>query len=298
MSNRPLALVLLGTAAGAAAVAVIGPLGLGLLQHRTSSSGEAQLVGADLAALVVVVPVCLVVAVLAWRGHPAAAPLALAPAGYATYTYTQYALGQEFLQLPGNVERFFPLLLGLVVLGGAGLVLGWTGSGHLPPVPSRLEPVAGVVLVVLAVFLVVGLHLPTLVDAMGPAPQDPEYLGAPTAFWLVKVMDLGLLVPLSLLTGVGLLRHRAWARRPMYAVLGAYTLIGTSVVGMAVVMLVRGADGASAGLAVGLGAFAAAFWTLSALVFRPLVVTAPQADARTRRSASASASTVTPATMR
>lgn len=270
MSTRPLVPVMLGLAVGSAAVAVLGPLGLGVLQHRTSASGEAQLVGADLAALLVVVPLCLVVAVLARRGHPAAAPLALAPAGYAAYTFTQYAVGQEHLREPGNVERFFPLLLALVVLGGVGLVLGWTGSSQLPTLSPRVERWAGVVLLLLAVFLVVGLHLQSLADAMSPAPQNQEYLDAPTAFWLVKLMDLAIVVPVSLATGVGLLRHRAWARRSLYAVLGAYTLVGTSVVSMAVLMLIRGADGASVGLTVGLAVFAAVFWTLWVAVVRPL----------------------------
>lgn len=277
MSTRPLALVMLATAVGIATVALVGPLGLGLLEHRTSGSGAAQLVGADLAGLLVVAPLCLLVALLAWRGHPAAAPMALAPSGYAAYTFTQYALGQEYLHLPGNVERFFPLLLALVVLGGSGFVLAWSAADALPAVAPRLERLAAVVLIVLAVFLVLGLHLPTLLDAMSTDPRGAEYLAAPTAFWVVKLMDLGLLVPVSLVTGIGLLRHRAWARRPMYAVLGAYTLIGTSVVAMAVFMLVRGADGASPGLALGLGAFAAVFWALSAAVYRPLLVRRPSA---------------------
>ncbi|MFC5381668.1 hypothetical protein [Aquipuribacter nitratireducens] len=270
MSTRPLTPVLLGLAGGTAAVTLLGPFGAGLLRPRTSPSGAAQLLGADVAGLLVVVPLCVVAAVLAWREHPVAAPLALGPSGFAAYTFTQYAVGQEWLTYPGTVERFVPLLLGLVVLGGTGLALAWTAAADVPPVGRRLERTVGATLLVLAVFLVVGLHLPTLLDAMSPVPTGSEYLATPTAFWLVKLMDLALLVPLAVATGVGLLRHRAWARRPMYAVLGTYTLVGTSVVAMAVVMLVRDVDGASVPLALGLALFTSVFWVLTVAALRPL----------------------------
>jgi hypothetical protein len=278
MRNRGLAIAMLLLALGSAAVSVLGPLWLGLLVHRTSPTTLNQLVGADAAGLLLVAPVCVFAAVLAWRGHPAAPALALAPAVYVVYTYTQYVLGQEHLQQPGNVELFFPLLLGLVVVGGVAVVLAWTAMDRVPqPVPGRrLEVATGAVLLLLVVFLVLGLHLPGLLDALSAEPQRVEYLSSPTAFWLVKYMDLGILAPVAAVTGVGLLRHRAWARKPMYAVLGAYTLIGTSVVAMAVVMLARDDPDASVGLAAGLGVFAAVFWTLAVAAYLPLFRRRPE----------------------
>jgi hypothetical protein len=97
-----------------------------------------------------------------------------------------------------------------------------------------------------------------------------EYSSSPTAFWVVKYMDLGLLVPVAVVTAVGLLRRREWALAPMYAVLGSYTLIGTSVLAMAVVMLVRDDPDASVGLAAGFGVFTGLLWLLSAALYRPL----------------------------
>lgn len=269
--NRPLGAVLFALGAGVAAVALLGPLGLQVLQHRTSETTLNQLLGADAVSLLVVAPLCFVVGTLAWRGHRAAPVLALAPSVYAVYTFAQVVLGQEYLQLPGNIEHFFPLLLAVFVLGGTAAVSAWTGVGPLPSPGRRLERTAAVTLLLLAAFLTLGLHLPTLVDALGAEPTRVEYVSSPTAFWVVKLMDLGILVPVALVTGVGLLRGRAWARKPMYAVLGAYTLIGTSVVAMAVVMLVNDDPDGSAELGVGFGLFAAALAALTVALYRPLL---------------------------
>jgi hypothetical protein len=264
------ALALLG--AGIAAVAVLGPLVLGLLEHRTSPTTANQLLGADLAGLVVVAPFAVAVAVLAWRRHPAAPVLALAPGAYAAYTFTQYAVGQEYLDAPGNVERFFPLLLAVFVLGAAVTVGAWTAVDprRLPALSRRLERTAAVALLFVGVFLVFGLHLPMLPDALSDTPTRLEYVSSPTAFWLVKFMDLGILVPAALTVGVALLRSRPWARRAAYAILGGYTLIGVSVAAMAIVMLVRGDPDGSVALAAVFTAFAAVFATVTAALYRPL----------------------------
>src|SRR5438128_2194806 len=99
--------------------AVLGPLGLGLLQYRTSSTTLNQLEGSDAAVLFVVAPAALLTAWLAARRHPAAPPLAAGIGIFAVYTYAQVMVGQEYLRLPGNVERFFPLLLTVFVLAEA-----------------------------------------------------------------------------------------------------------------------------------------------------------------------------------
>jgi hypothetical protein len=167
--------------------------------------------------------------------------LALAPSIFVAYTYTQLILGNEFLQLPGNVERFFPLLLAVFLLAVALALRAWhtMPTASLPATSARADRTAGILLLAIAAFVVVGLHLPNLVDAMRDRPSSVQYLTSPTAFWLVKFMDLGIVVPAALAVGIGALRQRAWARKPLYALLGVYTLIGTSVTGMAITMAAR-----------------------------------------------------------
>jgi hypothetical protein len=100
-----------------ATAAVLGPVVLDLLDYRTSPTTLNQLIGSDAATLFVVAPLGLLAAVACHRGYPAGALLASGVGVFAIYTYAQVVIGQEYLRLPGNVERFSPLLLVVFVLG-------------------------------------------------------------------------------------------------------------------------------------------------------------------------------------
>jgi hypothetical protein len=259
-------------AAAVAVVAVLGPLVLDVLRYRTSATSMNQIVGGDAAALFVVVPVTVAVAAYALRGHPAAPVLALAPSIFVVYTYTQLIVGNEYLRLPGNVERFFPLLLGVFILASAIALRSWNSvaADRLPPTSERADRVAGVLLLVIAAFVVLGLHLPTYLDAMRDHPAAVQYLSSPTPFWLVKLMDLGIVVPAAITVGIGALRHRPWARKPVYAILGAYTLLGASVAGMAITMIFRDDPDASVATAIGMTALTGCLAAVTWYVYRPL----------------------------
>jgi hypothetical protein len=246
-------------------------VGVDQLVYRTSDTTLNQLMGSDLAALLVAAPLALVAAVLVARGHRAGPLLATGVGVYAVYTYAQVIVGQEYLRLPGNVERFFPLLLAIFVLGEALIVLGWRATGtDLPAPPRRLERLTGWVLVAVAVFLVVGLHLPTMLTAWTDPSSMAEYASAPTPFWLVKLMDLGIVVPAAVVTGIGLLRGASWARRVMYPFLTGYAVLSSSVFSMALVMLVNDDPDASVGLVTGFAAFTGALMLLLVAWYRPL----------------------------
>jgi hypothetical protein len=88
-------------------------------------------------------------------------------------------------------------------------------------------------------------------------------------------MDLGLIVPASLLIGAGLLKGRAWGRTPAAAVLGGYALLGSSVAAMGWSMVRGGAADASVALAVGSTAVAAAVTGYAVTLYRPLFRRAP-----------------------
>lgn len=268
--DRSLAAVLLGLALGMAASSLLGPVGLGLIRYRTSETTLNQLLGSDAAVLAVGVPLTLAAAALVLRRHPSAPLLAAGVGGYATYTYAQVVVGQEYLRLPGTVEQFFPLLLAVFILAETAVVLGWRSSRPPPPLTPRLRRTVGTVLVGVAVFLVVGLHLRSLVTAWVDPLSLVEYASSPTPFWLVKLMDLGIVVPLALATGIGVLRDAAWAPRLAYVVLTGYTCLATSVAAMGVVMIVNADPDASPGLTAGFLAFAVAFVVLTVLLYRPL----------------------------
>lgn len=274
-TNRLLGAGLVLLAGVIIAYAIMGPLVLGLIRFRTSSSGLYQIRGADLAALAVVVPVCFAVGTMAWRNHPAAPVLALAPSLFAMYIYSQLVLGNEYIQVPGNVERFFPLFLSMFLLAAAVALLAWTQimPGNLPPMSGRFERGSGMLLVAMAGFVVLGLHLRTLIDAMGDQPTGAAYLATPVAFWVVKFYDLGIVAPAAFGVGIGLLRHRSWARRPAYGILGGYVLLAWSVAGMSLSMLLNGDPDASVSQFVAMAALAGIGSVFAYFLYRPLFLT-------------------------
>ena len=209
----------------------------------------------------------LAAAALAARRHPIAPLLGLGVGVFGLYTYAQVIIGQEHLRLPGNVERFFPLLLAVFVLAEVVVVLSWRLAPPTPPAAPRLERGAAVVLLLLSAFLVFGQHpRPMLVAWTDPAALT-EYASSPTPFWMVKLMDLGIVVP----AGVGLLRGASWARRVAYVLLTGYTCLAISVAAMAIVMFVSSDPDASVAVTAGFSAFALAFVTLTVLLYRPLL---------------------------
>ncbi len=79
-----------------------------------------------------------------------------------------------------------------------------------------------------------------------------------------------MVVPAATALGIGLLRHRSWARTPAAALLGGYALLGASVTAMAVLMLRAGDPDASVGLAAGMGVLTAALGGYAVTLVRPL----------------------------
>ena len=263
-------LILLGL--GAAAVALLGPLAADVIRYHVSEGAMNQVVGGDVAGLILVAPLSVLAGVLAWKSHPAGPVLALGSSVYALYMYPQLGLGGNVLAYPGNSERFFPLFVVLFVLAGAILVRAWSAIDFaLLPVPrQRVRRGLGGFLLVVAAFLTVGLHLPGLIDAWADQPTSTEYLADPVVFWLVKFMDLGIVVPLLVAAGVGLLRASSWATRIAYGAVGWTALLASSVAGMAIVMQAAGDPAGSTANTVAFSSFAAiALWMAWGL-YRPL----------------------------
>ncbi len=268
-----LAGALLALATGVATTSLLGPLVLGWVDYHVVGDVENQVIGGDLAALILVAPICVSSGALVLRGRKAGPVLALAPTAFVMYLYTQLAIGGEFAAVHGNSERAFPLLLALTWIAGAGFVLAWRAvdATALPEPPDALRRSIGGALLLVAVFLAFGLHLRGVIDVLGGAPYGVEYTQGPTVFWVVKWMDLGLVVPLTLITAVGVLRRAPWSRLLVYAVVGWAALLGTAVAAMGLVMVINDDPAASPGLAVGFVAFAGAFLALAGWLFRPLL---------------------------
>lgn len=264
-------LALLGV--GAVVVALLGPLGIGWIDYHVSAGATDQVRGGDVAGLVLVGPSALAAAWLMARERPGAGALALAPASYGLYMYTQLAISGDLVRYDGNSERWFVLFWALVTACGAILVLAGAQLLRDPePAPRpRLERITGAYLLAVAAFLTLGLHLPGLADAWRESPTNEEYLADPTVFWVVKLMDLGYVVPIVVAVGAGLLGGHGWARRVLAPAVGWSALLGCSVAGMGLTMLATGAAGASLGLAVGFTVVALLALGLAVAAYVPVI---------------------------
>ena len=276
--GRPLLLplALVGLASALAAVALLGPLVTGVIDYRYSETMLNQARGLDAVALGVVVPAALVAAALTRRGHRAGAVLALGPAFFALYMTVQYVIGPEYLTVPGNGERAFPLFIAVFVLAGIAAAQAWT-TAVVPSCVGRRARRRATVLIALAAFVIGGMYLANgFLAATSDFPSfvaeragTSEYDEHPTAYWIVAFLDLAVVVPLTLAAAVGLLRGRPWASRAYYGVIGWYALVPLSVAAMAVTMVARDDPAADTGKAVVFCIAAAVFLGLAARAFTP-----------------------------
>lgn len=83
-------------------------------------------------------------------------------------------------------------------------------------------------------------------------------------------MDLGIIIPVAVTTGLGLWFGARWARRVMYPLLTGYTCLAVSVAAMAAVMNLNADPDASLALAGGFIGFALVFILLTVGLYRPL----------------------------
>lgn len=273
---------LLALAAGLAANSLLGPLGIGVIDYHFSDSLTNQTIGLDAVSLGLVAPVTAGVAFLTLRGHAAAPALAVGPAFFATYMLVQYVVGPEYLVYPGNSQRFFPFHTGLFVLGATLGLVSWgvLDASKLPEPGRRTARFTAWLFLGSAAFLVFGLHLRGLADAMREVPRETSYLENPTSFWIVKFMDLGIVAPIAVATGGGLLADRRWARKARYAVTGWLALMAAAVTAMAVTMQIRDDPDASIGLTIAFAVITAGLCWAAVKTYLPLFATPAGESAR------------------
>ncbi|HCG30734.1 MAG TPA: hypothetical protein DEU95_13720, partial [Chloroflexi bacterium] len=146
---------------------------------------------------------------------------------YAAYIYVQYIAGSEFERYPGNSEQWFPLFYAILLLGIVVAVASWSQL-EVAALPSRRVVVAAAV-VMIGVGSLLGLAwVKAIADVIG-GTKTAEYLDAPGLFWLVKTMDLALVIPAAIATGVGLLRGSRAASRAASGVTSWLALMMASV---------------------------------------------------------------------
>ena len=254
---RPIApaVGLLALAGALCAAVVLGPLALGVIEWRISANSLNQTYGADSAALVLLAPASVLAAWLCWQRRPVAAPLAFGVGLAALYYGVASVLGADYVQYAGNNERFFLLFLAIIVLSWTIAAWGWSAMDPDSPRPGRTIARATAIVFVLG-GLAIGtawlIQLTTIAtNGVLTAVADVEaYSESPTAFWLIRIVDLGFIVPLAVWTGVGLWRGASAATKAATGVAAFLTLQAAAVLAMGVIMLLRHDPTATPGLVI------------------------------------------------
>lgn len=268
LSSRFAPLALVALAVALATNVLLGPLGLNIIQWRVSDNGLNQTLGADGAILMLVVPTALVSAWL-WRlRHRLAAPLALGTGLAALYYGVAEVLGGDYVRYAGNNERFFGLFLSVIILSWSTALVAWKALDATPPAPPRwLARSFGAVLL-LAGGLIGFAWSAQLIAIALTGTVGPEYVDSPSAFWTIRIVDLGFIVPLAIWTGIGLWRGRPSAVNVAYALASFLVLQGVSVLTMGVVMLARQDPTASPALVYALAPICLALSMLTLFLLR------------------------------
>jgi hypothetical protein len=229
------AAVSLMAVAGAAAlltVGALGPLGMSLIHYRVPAEALVHAWAQDLVGCALVAPACLWIGHLVWWGDDRGRRWLPLPGLFLAYTGLVYGAGNEWTGAAGNAERFLLLDVSLMVTGVALTAAGlWRiRPEDIPPFPDRARGrFAAVVAVALGAFHAAWLADLVRSGAAGPATSSIPM--SPAAFWLIKLLDLGVITPLGLLA-----TYRFWRAAPQgYALLLSFlgftaaTLAATSI---------------------------------------------------------------------
>jgi hypothetical protein len=240
-------------------LAVVGPLGLGILQHRTSESGMYQLAGQDLADLLLMTPLLLIGGVLNLMKRDGAKYfLILAPITM-IYTGLSYGIGQEWnsATIIGNVESYFMYFLALII---GGLILGMSSLSMFSDddapefKPRGLKVYVALMGIFLLFFTMMWISEINQVIVFGDTTTG-SYSSAPTGFWVVRYLDLGISIPLGFISLYFLLTRPKKAYPIILLFFGFFVTLGTAVNTMAVVQLMSGDPELAGSVAAGLVIF-------------------------------------------
>jgi hypothetical protein len=196
--------------------------------YRDAPTWVSQARGQDLVTLLVGIPLLVLGLIGAERGSVRCLLLWLGAVGYMAYTYATYAFATHFNQLFLVYILNFGLSVYALVFGLIRLDVGRLRTAFSPHAPTRLVAAALVAMGLLTSLLWLGPDVVALLA--GQVPGDVTDAGLLTN--PVHVLDLGLVLPAAVLTGVLLARRRSWGY-----VLGAYFLVKFTTLGLAIMSM-------------------------------------------------------------
>jgi hypothetical protein len=224
-------------------MAILGPLGIGVIHYRTSQSNLWQTEGQDLADLLLVTPILLIGSALLIAGKSSSKYFLILPPITLMYTGLSYGIGQEWNNpaYAGNVENYFWLFLTLII-GGLILLAGslsmFTEEDAPNFKPKGLRIYVGLMAIFLLLFAAMWASELFEVIATGNTSTG-SYQAAPTGWWVIRYLDLGISIPLGFLA-IFLFLSRPRKAYPMILLFfGFFITMGTAVNTMAIVQVMN-----------------------------------------------------------
>jgi hypothetical protein len=265
---RSFGVLVLALAAALVANSAIGPLGAELVDYPLSGTLRNQLIGLEVVTVTLVVPWCAVAGLRGLKGKPDAAVLAFGPSAYTVYMFVQYVLGPQY----GEYRAVVLFHLAVVTLSGGLTLWAWALSREVafPVRSSRTERGYAAVLLGLALFVVLR-YASAIAGSFTTTEIPEEFAAAPTFYWSIFLLDLGVVVPGTVVGAITLLRGRDLGRRALFAATGWFALVPPSVAAMAATMLVNDDPNASAATVALLIVSSVVFAAFAVVVYRPLL---------------------------
>ncbi|MDQ1275774.1 MAG: hypothetical protein QG610_1349, partial [Euryarchaeota archaeon] len=198
----------------------------------------------DLANLVLIAPIQLIGGILCLARRDGSKYLLVLTPITLMYTGLSVGIGQEWSNsaYSGNVENYW-WLYGILLIGGLVLLLGslsmFTEADAPDFKPGGLRIYVGLMTVFFLLFAVMWISQIQQVTNTGDLP-DGSYKAAPTAFWTIRYLDLGISIPLGFLALFLMLSKPKKAYSLLLLFFGFFITTGTAVDMMAIVQVLNG----------------------------------------------------------
>lgn len=232
-------------------IALLGPVGLGIMEHRTSQSAIYQTIGQDITGMLLMAPLLFAGGILHLAKRGGSKYFLILTPITLIYTGLSYGIGQEWSNpaYSGNIENFFGLFL-LLIIGG--LLLGISslsmfGDEDAPEFnPRGLYLYVGLMSIFLLFFAMMWSSDIFEVLATGDTASE-SYSSTPTVFWVIRYLDLGITIPLGYMALYLLITRPKKAYPLILLFFGFFITMGTAVNAMAIVQYLSGDPEVTAG---------------------------------------------------
>jgi hypothetical protein len=209
--------------------------GRGLYRYDTISSA-AQEQGQDVVTLVLTLPVLALSAFFAFRGSFRGRLLLTGTLAYFLYTYPMMAFNTAYNQLFLVYVAIFALSMYAFILAMMSFDLASLPQHFSPKLPLRA---IAAFLFAAGGFLLLawlGRIIPPLLQNTTPALENTTSL-------VIQAMDLGIIVPMAILSAILLLRRSPWGYLLASVAVLKFVTYGTAVCAMGINMILSGIEG-------------------------------------------------------